>query len=135
MLINDPTLVYPLALIGGLFGLKVLSSRSALARERAAAERLIRNYRGAATEGQLALDGALATVRCGNEEVRYGYFVLDHYSRRFLMEYEGNWFLAVVTKGQSRPFIKHLDAQRAALVSGYPEWTRSGAKHPASDGR
>jgi hypothetical protein len=122
---EDVAYLFPLALIFGLFAFKFLSSRVALSRARIAAEKSIRGYRGESASDPLFVDGSSAKVSLGSEEVIYGFFALDYYSRRFLIEYEGKHFLAIVTSGQEKPFMKLLDPARAELVSRHKEWTQS----------
>ncbi len=108
----------------GLFALNGWS-RAALRKERIAAEKLIRSFRGPVSDGTCLIDGSVCEIAFGSEDVHYRHFELTHYSRRFLLTQGNEQYVAVVTKGQTTPFIKRLDAQRGQLVSGFKEWKPS----------
>ena len=122
MTAQDTIPFLPLAFVAGLFLFTHFSSRRALARERSRAVEIIGQYKAKTTEGSIFLDCAKANVMFGSEDFKRGIFKLEHYSRRFLIEFEGRQFLAIVNSSQTKPFIKALEPNIAEVVSNHKEW-------------
>lgn len=99
-----------------------VSSRACVRYERKSAFSRVKDFRGVDESGRTFLDGGRATIRPGTEQVTYGLFALQHYSRRFLVQDGDDRFLVVVTMGVDRPYVKQLDERSSELVAGFKEW-------------
>ncbi|WP_164962532.1 hypothetical protein [Rubrivivax sp. JA1026] len=126
MSLADVVPFLPVILVVGALVLTFSSSRAEVQHQRGATAELIRQTKVQSTDGSLLIDGAIAEVAYGTEDIKYGFFSLQHYSRRFLLKQGDHQCLVIVTKGQPKPFIKLLDPQRADLVSASSEWKRPG---------
>jgi hypothetical protein len=122
---EELTYLYPIATVFGLYGLKVLSCRSALQRQRSFALSAIVKYEWVSPDGRIIFSDKKLTIKPGAEEITYGFLRLEYYSRRFLIQYGELCFLAIVSKNEDKPYVKLLDANRAKLVSKFAEWSTS----------
>ena len=108
-----------------LFALRAISCRTEVKRHRAATLDTIKKCEWISPNGTITFDSAQTVIKPGAEEIKYGLFRLDAYSRRFLIQHKDLHFLAIVFKGRDKPYVKLLEPQRAELVSRFSEWSTS----------
>ena len=109
----------------GLFALRAISCRTDVKRHRAATLDSIKKCEWISPSGSINFESPQTVIKPGAEEIKYGLFRLDAYSRRFLIQHKDLHFLAIVTKGREKPYVKLLEPQRAVLVSRFSEWSTS----------
>ena len=109
----------------GLFALRAISCRTEVKRHRAATFDTIKNCEWISPKGSITFDSPQTIIKPGAEEIKYGLFRLDAYSRRFLIEHKDLHFLAIVSKDREKPYVKLLEPKRAELVSKFSEWSTS----------